>query len=570
MTDKKPPHLPEPRPDTPENPSRRRLLGSMAIAGAALATGCHVSPDSGSGLAGTASGAASHAGNAALDRALRERIKHVVVIYCENRSFNNLFADFPGLEQPLAKVPVEHLLQRDRDGKALETLPPIWHGLIRHEQTLGGKHYPKLDPDAVGGLRNAPWELRLPDGTPLPHGLVTRDLVHRFYINQMQINGGRNDGFAAWGDSGALVMGHYADNAANLHLWKLARQYTLCDNFFMGAFGGSFLNHQYLVAAQPPFYPDADTSPAKLKIAVLEDGPEGHRLKLADDSPASAMEGAPKFASHAALTPDFHAINTFGPPYQPGWSSNTENPRLTDWSSGNTLPPQEHLTIGDTLSAKGIDWAWYAGAWQMALDGKGDQGLSDAFPTSPNFQAHHQPLNYFRHFAPGAAMRRHLRDAGTGRDASTNRFLADIEAGRLPQVSFYKPQGDLNMHAGYSSVSAGDEHVNDVIEALKASPAWNDTLVIVTVDENGGWWDHVAPPKADRWGPGTRIPALVISPHAKKGHVEHAVHDTGSIQRFLNRRFGLNPLPGIVKRDEAMRRHNGFAPGDLTAALDLG
>lgn len=570
MTDKKRPRTPGLHPDTPENPSRRRLLGSMTIAGAALAAGCHSPSSSGDskGSGASVSGTAAKPGEAALDRALREHIKHVVVIYCENRSFNNLFADFPGLENPLADMPLEHLRQRDRNGKLLDTLPPIWRGLIRHEQKLDGKTW-QIKEDAITGLTNAPWELRTPDGSPLPHALVTRDLVHRFYVNQMQINGGKNDGFAAWGDSGALLMGHYIDNASNLKLWRLARQYTLCDNFFMGAFGGSFLNHQYLVTAQPPLYPNADHSPAKLKIAVLEDGPEGHRLKLADDSPGSAMDGKPKFASHAALTPDFHAVNTFGPPYAPGWSTDADDPRLTDWTSGNTLPPQEHLTIGDTLSAKGVDWTWYAGAWQMALDDKGDQGLSDDFPTSPNFQAHHQPLNYFRHFAPGTAMRKHIRDAGTGRDASTNHFLADIEAGRLPAVSFYKPQGDLNMHAGYSSVAAGDEHVGDVIEALKASPLWKDTLVIVTVDENGGWWDHVAPPKADRWGPGTRIPALVISPHAKKGHVEHAVHDTGSIQRFLNRRFGLNPLPGIVKRDEAMRKHNGFAPGDLTAALDL-
>src|SRR3546814_3522640 len=60
----------------------------------------------------------------------------------------------------------------------------------------------------------------------------------------LQINGGRNDGFVAWGDSGALVMGHYGDNAANLRLWQIARDFTLCDNFFMGAFGGSYLNHQ--------------------------------------------------------------------------------------------------------------------------------------------------------------------------------------------------------------------------------------------------------------------------------------------------------------------------------------
>ena len=72
---------------------------------------------------------------------------------------------------------------------------------------------------------------------PLPHGLVTRDLAHLFYHNQMQINGGRNDSFVAWGDSGALVMGHYADTASSLRIAGLARRYTLCDNFFMGAVG---------------------------------------------------------------------------------------------------------------------------------------------------------------------------------------------------------------------------------------------------------------------------------------------------------------------------------------------
>jgi acid phosphatase len=560
MSDKNIPQSHEP--DAPDDPGRRRVLGTLAIAGAALATGC-------SGPAPRVAPVAASVGEGALDAALRERIKHVVVVYLENRSFNNLFANFPGLQQPLADVPPERLLQRDRDGSVLETLPRIWRGLVPHQQVLAGKTY-HIEEDAITGLANAPWPLRTPDGEPLPHALVTNSPIHVFYRNQMQINGGLNDGFVAWDEHGALVMGHYADTAANFKWWRLAQQFTLCDNFFMGAFGGSFLNHQYLIAARPPVYPDADHGPAKFRIAVLEDGPEGYRLKLDDKSPASAMDGPPKFASHASLTPDFHAVNTFGPPYAPSFNTDPKNPLLANRANANILPPQTYRTIGDTLSAAGVDWAWYGGAWQLALDGKGDSGLNSNFPESPNFQPHHQPLNYFRQFAPGTEARaQHLRDGGVGNTPATNRFFADIESGHLPTVSFYKPQGDLNMHAGYSSVEAGDEHVHDIVEALKASPLWNDTLVIVTVDENGGWWDHVAPPKADRWGPGTRIPALVISPHAKRNHVEHTVYDTGSIQRFLNRRFGLDPLPGIVLRDEAMRRHNGFAPGDLTEALDL-
>ena len=547
--------------DQPLDPERRRVLGGLALGGAALALGaCGTAPSS----------ELPSAPDNGLDARLRERIRHVVVIYAENRSFNNLFADFPGVQRPMAALRPEDWLQRDRDGRPLRELPPIWGGLVPHEQSVRHRRYKIGEGDLVG-LPNRPWALRTPDGEPLPQGLVTRDLVHRFYANQLQINGGRNDGFVAWSNAGAMPMGYYADSAVNLRLWQLARDYTLCDNFFMGAFGGSFLNHQYLIAAQAPFYPDADRSPARLQIARLQgDDPTGIRPKLADDAPASAMQGAPKFASHTALTPDFWAVNTMGPPYAPGFNTDPADPRLADRNSPNTLPPQSHRTIGDALSERGVDWAWYAGGWQLALEGRGDEGVSGDFPGRPNFQPHHQPFNYFTRFAPGSAARaQHLRDGGVGEIAPGNRFLADIAAGRLPPVAFYKPQGDLNMHAGYSDVDAGDRHIAAIIDALQKSPQWPHTLVIITVDENGGWWDHVAPPRGDRWGPGSRIPTLLVSPHAKKGFVDHTVYDTGSILRFLTRRFDLAKLPGLTLREQAMRAAGGVAPGDLTAALML-
>lgn len=546
--------------DTPDA-GRRRLLGGMAATGAMLAVG-------GVADAGTAKGSPRPAPTgAALDALLEKNIQTVVVIYAENRSFNNLFADFPGVLEPLGAVPPERFVQRDRDGKPFDTLPPIWGGMVPHEQTVNHRTY-KIGEKDITGLPNAPWALRAADGTPLPHGVVTRDLVHAFYNNQLQINGGKNDGFVAWGDNGALTMGHYGDAPVHLRLWRLAEQYTLCDRFFMGAFGGSFLNHQYLVAAQPPFYPKADTSPAQFGIAVTESGEAtDYRLKMADDSPASAMQGKPKFAHHNQLTPDFYAVNTMGPPYSPGFNVDRKDPRMADATSANTLVPQTHRHIGDMLSARGVEWAWYAGGWQAALDGKGD-GDESRFPQTPNFQPHHQPLNYFVSLAPGTDARtRHLRDGGTGETAATNRFLADAKAGKLPSVTFYKPQGDLNMHAGYSDVEAGDRHIGSIVHQLQQSPQWKHMLVIITFDENGGWWDHVAPPKGDRWGPGTRIPALVVSPFAKKGHVEHTVYDTGSIARFLTRRFKLEKLPGLAMREQAMVAAGGPPPGDLTETL---
>jgi acid phosphatase len=544
----------------PADPARRRLFGAIAAAGVAGAVLGVEQPIQAAPRTGTLS-------DQEIDRRLAKAIDTVVVIYAENRSFNNLFADFPGLQQPLADLPAEKAVQRDRDGRVLDRLPPIWGGMVPHEQVVEHRRYQIGEKD-LPPQANAPFALETQDGDPLPHGVVTRDLVHAFYQNQMQINGGRNDGFVAWGDSGALVMGRYGDAAVNLRLWRLAEHHTLCDNFFMGAFGGSFLNHQYLVAAQPPFYPEAGESPAGVVIAEVEgDDPQGGRLKPLADSPISALDGRPSFGP-STLTPDFWAVNTMAPPYAPSWSRDKRDPSLADPSQPMTLVPQVHATVGDRLTAKGVDWAWYAGAWGAALSGgQDDEAL---FPARPNFQVHHQPLNYFASFAPGTAQRAdRLRDAGLGDSPRTNHFLADAAAGRLPAVSFYKPQGDLNMHAGYSDVDAGDRHIARAVDALQNGPQWERMLVIVAFDENGGWWDHVAPPKGDRWGPGTRVPALIVSPHARKGHVDHTLYDTGSIQRFLNRRFGLEPLPGVVARDRAMIAAGGLAPGDLTAALAL-
>jgi phospholipase C len=342
-------------------------------------------------------------------------------------------------------------------------------------------------------------------------------------------------------------------------MWQIARKYTLADHFFMGGFGGSFFNHFELICACAPTYPNADKSPAKDSISVVE--ADGTTLKTADNSPKSALGGIPKFVKDGNLTPDFFAVNTMQPPYQPSNNKPAPggDPALADPSIATTLPPQTMQNIGDLLSAKGISWAWYSGAWQAALDGKGGAPI--------NFQFHHQPFNYFADMAPGTPARaEHLKDGGIG----GVEFIKAIDGGSLPQVTFYKPQGNLNEHAGYADVASGDQHLADVVHHLEKSPQWKHMLVIVTYDENGGFWDHVAPPKADRFGPGTRIPAFIISPYAKRGYVDHSTYDTTSILRFITHRFDLPVLPGIKTRDDALAANHSPALGDLTGALNLG
>ncbi|WP_447095985.1 acid phosphatase [Pseudomonas sp. CF10PS3] len=560
-------HEDRPSPDSIPQPSvdssRRRFLGGAAVlgVGATLSACGNTSEAPGKPVARPLT-------PQELDKALHDQVKTVVVIYAENRSFNNLFADFPGVEKPLSALSATDTQQRDRDGSLLTTLPPAWGGVLQvGPQTVDGVTYPS-EVQFQENLPNAPFDLKGPSGEDLPLSLVTRDLWHVFYQNQMQINGGKSDGFVAWADSGGLVMGRYAQSRYSLRLWDVAKEFVLCDNFFQGAFGGSFLNHQYLISATAPVYPNAAASVAKAQIATLQsDDPTDTRLKPLEKSPASAMTGPPQFGP-SALTPDGYAVNTLAPPYWPTWIRDPQNPDYSKPDLPNVLVPQTHEHIGDKLSKKNVDWAWYAGAWQATLDQFKDSG---GIPKIPNFQYHHQPFNYFKKQGPEnrAERDKRLRDGGLGDESSTNKFFADAQAGKLPAVTFYKPQGNLNMHAGYADVASGDRHIARALKVLQESPQWKNMVVVVTVDENGGWWDHVAPPKGDRWGPGTRVPALVVSPFARKGTVDHTVYDTASILRLITRVFQLETLDGLKQRDDAMIARGQKPMGDLSNALQF-
>ncbi|NHQ82581.1 acid phosphatase [Chromobacterium vaccinii] len=496
-------------------------------------------------------------------------IKNVVVIYAENRGFDNLYGLFPGangIPGVNSSSRGGYVAQKDFDNSTLPALPPTWGGLTAAGQAV------TLSQAQTMGFANKPFQIDDPNGlngtgVAVPQSVVTRDLVHRFYNNQMQINGGANDKFAAYSDAGGLTMGYY--DGSKMAMWKLAQQYTLADNFFMGAFGGSFLNHQYLVCACAPQYPNADASPAKGSISAIDTDGKGNfvRLTPAANTPASVLSGAAKYLNDNNLTPKdaagmYYAVNTMQPAFQPSGNapaSGDASGLYADPAKANTLPAQTQATIADRLDAKQISWAWYAGGWAQATSDRSKIYNGGV----PNFQAHHQPFNYYASFdsSKQAAYRgQHLKDFDQD-------FLSAAAAGALPQVAFYKPQGNLNQHAGYASVADGDAHIASVIAKLQQSPQWKNMLVVVTYDENGGFYDHAAVPKGDRWGPGTRIPAILISPFAKKGYVDHTQYDTASILRFLTRRFGLQPLPGVAERDVALVKNGGKPMGDFTSAL---
>jgi phospholipase C len=460
-------------------------------------------------------------------------IEHIIIIYAENRSFDNLYGLFPGANG-INQATTEQYIQVDHDGKPFKELPPIWPA--KNGEKPIAEHLP-----------NKPFRIDSP-ALNLPLSARVRDLVHMFYQNREQINEGKNNKFAAISDAGGLVMGYY--DGSKLPLWQWAQDYVLADNFFMAAFGGSFLNHQMLICACVPNDPSA---PEDEKVILDDNG----LLKREPDSPASAMQGAPKFiGGNRPYTPDGYLITAKQPPYQPSSIAPAQSGdrRFAD-PAKRPLPPQTTKTIGDTLSAKKISWAWYAGGWNVAMaDGtqppEMKRKIINTFkPGTINFQTHHQPFNYFARFAPGAKDRQaHLKDG--------EEFFQAIAEGTLPQVAFYKPVGDLNEHPGYTDVLSGDRHIAWLLTKIKNSKLWPKTAVIISYDENGGFWDHAPPPKGDRWGPGTRIPAILVSPLAKQHFVDHTAYDTTSIIKFITKRFDLEPLPGV--------RPNA---GDLTNAF---
>jgi acid phosphatase len=133
-----------------------------------------------------------------------------------------------------------------------------------------------------------------------------------------------------------------------------------------------------------------------------------------------------------------------------------------------------------------------------------------------------------------ATVTEHLKDEAE--------LLQALRARALPAVAFVKPLGPDNEHPGYANLARGQQHVAELVQGVRDSPYWSDTAVVITYDENGGFWDHVAPPVKDRWGPGTRVPTIVVSPFARTGFVDHTEYDTASVLKTIEARWGLAAL----------------------------
>ncbi len=416
---------------------------------------------------------------------LKSKIKHIIVIYQENWSFDGLYGRFPGADNIDS---AGNVVQVDKDGNVLDSVPAPMKNKYGHP-------WVKDTNFKMNKLVAKPYDLL----QYIQPSTMTGEITHLFYTEQWQIDGGKMDKYAAYSQNPGLVLSHF--DGTKLPVGQLASDYTLCDHFFHSAFGGSFLNHQWLIAARSPEWKNA---------------PKG----LICDLKSPDVE---KYDNQ--VTTDGYVVNT---------SISINQPR-PNWYSGedSLVPYQTYPTIGDRLNDAKVSWGWFAGGWNDAVAGKANE----------TFQYHHQPFLYFKSFENGSQNKKdHLKDEVD--------FFNSLQNGTLPSVSFIKPLGIDDEHPNYSNLEQGLKHVDSVVRLILNSKYADDCVIILTHDEHGGRWDHVSPPKIDKWGPGSRVPCIVVSKHAKKKFIDKTQYETVSILKLIETRFDLKPLG---TRDSAAR-----------------
>ncbi|WP_344398848.1 alkaline phosphatase family protein [Streptomyces longisporus] len=456
-------------------------------------------------------------------------IKHLVVIYDENNSFDHYFATYPKAA--------------NTDGTPFKAAP----------------HTPKADNLLNAGLLKNNPNLYKPKRLASSQAM-TCDQNHSYGPEQYAADGGKADKYVEntevnkcsglFGEPG-LVMDYYDGNTVTA-LWNYAQHYALNDKSFSSVYGPSTPGALNLISGQT------------------------HGVISVD--PASGTED-PKQTSkpdpYTVLSPDAKGVGTLVNDPDPAFDDCSDK----DHTSTNALAVMQGKNIGDLLNSRGVSWGWFQGGFRPSTAWDGKQGdyakcggtthANVGGAASVDYSPHHSPFEYYKstsnphHLAPKS-----IAEIGHAGRANHNYDLTDfdaaLQAGRLPAVSFLKAAEYQDGHAGYSDPIDEQHFLVKEINALQQSPQWKSTAVVVAYDDSDGWYDHVAAKVlngskdatvgsngkaldspacqsgpaaaggyADRCGPGTRQPLLVISPYSRVNSIDHTATEQASITRFI-------------------------------------
>jgi phospholipase C len=479
-------------------------------------------------------------------------IKHVIVIFQENVSFDHYFATYPHATNPQGEPPFQ--------AKA-ET--------------------PRVDNLLSGGLLtenpNSTQPFRMDTGLMS----VTCDQNHSYTPEQAALDHGLMDKFPEstgsgnsvafpcndYGKGNGVVMGYFDGNTVQA-FWNYAQHFAMSDNSYGTMFGPSAVGALNLIAGTTA---TATLFPTK---------PNG--------KPASASGNIANGSLGVTVGP------VIGDPRPAGDECVLTNPQLQT----TTMVSIVGKNVGDLLNAKNLTWGWFQGGFGptgyatngQAICGANHTGLAgnDDVETVGDYIPHHEPFQYFtstqnlHHTGPSNPSLIGTSSDGANHQYDLSAFWTALGEDRLPVVTYLKAAAYQDGHPGYSDPIDEQVFVVGVINAVMNSPYWNDTAIIIAYDDSDGWYDHVLGPVVNqsavaddvlagtndcgsvnavgtqgRCGYGPRLPLLVISPFAKSNYVDHRATDQSSILRFIEDNWDLGRI-GNDSSDVKAGRLNGM------------
>ena len=476
---------------------------AMALAGAlAVPAGALAVPG---GTSGTRSGQATGI----------HKIRHVVIVMQENRSFDSYFGTYPGADgiPGLAGHPgpvpcVPDPLRRRCERPYHDT----------HDSNAGGPHMAvDARADIAGGRMNG-FIASVETGHPDTDRLACHEPITKLSV-LLELLGGA--------PTCLDVMGYHTAHEIPDY-WAYARNFVLQDHMFEPVASWSLIAHLYMVSGWSAscLRPSA---PMSCHTDLVQ--PD------ADGAPPGSGAGA------AALL---------------GLLTVSDSDDSGD--SGGEYPWTE---ITYLLHRRHVSWRYYL---NQGTEPDCASGAMTCTPVPQNVKTPEiwNPLPDFRDVH---------QDHQLGNIVPAGRFFSDAYRGHLPAVSWVIPSGDDSEHPP-GRVSAGEDHVVRVINAIMSGPDWRSTAIFLAWDDWGGFYDHVAPPRVDGAGYGIRVPGLVISPYARRGYIDHQTLSFDAYLKFIEDDFlggqRLDPRTDGRPDSRAGIRENARILGNLLRDFDFG
>jgi phospholipase C len=453
-------------------------------------------------------------------------IKHVVVLFDENISFDHYFGTYP--------------YAQNRPGE------PQFNALPNTPNVNG------LNNTLLTANPNADQPQRLS-----PDQALTCDMNHSYTPEQAAFDGGLMDKFVqnttgsgctqsnnpdsgSYGPNG-IVMDYYDGNTVTA-LWNLAQHFTLNDNSYDTQFG--------------PSTPGA--------LNVISGNTHG----------ATAVGGADSAIINGTMNGDTDP--TFDE------CSNSSAPTTTPGQAGGITGTMTGTNIGDLLNTKNLTWGWFQGGFTpSSYTSTGQPVCATAHnniggASEADYSPHHEPFQYYKstsnpmHLSPAS-----VAQVGTSAPTGVNHqydlswFNDAVAAGDMPAVSYLKAPEYEDGHAGYSDPLDEQRFIATEIDNIEQSPDWSSTAIFIAYDDSDGWYDHqmgpilrgsqdaadvlngpgkcgsttiTDPSTTDRCGVGPRLPMLVISPWAKQNYVDNSFTEQASIPKFIEDNWSLGRI----------------------------